>query len=379
MMRCLRLFMRGLLMVAVWQQEIEGQTLPPESFICVEADTGTVLAEQNADERRPPASMIKLIMLLMVAEGIDNGVWPAEKLIPVSEKAQHMGGTQVYLEAGEQWPLEHLMNAVAVASANDAAMAVAEGLWGSEEVYREAMNRRAAELGMTNTRFFSVHGLPPDKGEEFDQTTARDMAILARACAGHARLMSWVRQKEFQFRPAQAIEYNTNKMLWRMEECDGMKTGFIRAAGYCVTATAKRQDTRLIVVIMGSPSSKGRFELAKTLLERGFEQVQRVRVAEADKPVSKPVPVAHGTTPEVRLHARNDVWVTIRPEQKDALRLVFDSPNRLEPPITPGTDVGEMWVELDGKTLAATTLYVADNVGLDLWDALTSGTAPGQN
>lgn len=376
MLRCLRVFVGGVLAVAVWQQAIEGQVLPAESFICVEADTGAVLAEQNADERRPPASMIKLIMLLMVAEGIDNGVWPADKLVPVSEKAQHMGGTQVYLEVGEQWPLEHLMTAVAVASANDAAMAVAEGLWGSEEGYRDAMNRRAAELGMANTHFFSVHGLPPDKGEEIDRTTARDMATLARACAGHARLMSWVCQKEFQFRPDQAIEYNTNKMLWRMEECDGMKTGFIRASGYCVTATAKRGDTRLIAVIMGSPSSRGRFELAESLLERGFEEVERVRVAEANKPVSEPIPVVHGTMPEVRLHARDDVWVTIRPGQKDALHLVFDSPNQLDPPIAPGTDVGEMWVELDGKMLAATGLYVAENVGLDLWDAITSGAAP---
>lgn len=355
-----------------------GQTLSEESHICVEADTGMVLAEKNADVRRPPASMIKLIMLLMVVEGMDCGTWSPETPIPVSEKAQRMGGTQVYLNAGEQWPLEHLMKAVAVASANDAAMAVAEGLWGSEEAYRDAMNRRAGDLGMTNTRFFSVHGLPPDKGEEFDQTTARDMAILGRACAGHARLMAWVKLKEFQFRPEQTIEYNTNKMLWRMDECDGMKTGFIRASGYCVTATAKRGDTRLIVVIMGSPNSKGRFELAKTLLEKGFEQVQRVRVAEADKPISNPIRVTHGTIPEVQLHARGDVWVTIRPEQKDALRLVFDSPSLLEPPITPGTEVGEMWVELDGKALAATTLYVADNVGLDLWDAITSGAKAGK-
>ena len=359
-------------LLAIFSATAIAAELPEQSYICVEADTGAIVSEQLADLRRPPASMIKLVLMLMVAEGIDSGQWTPETMVPVSDKAQHMGGTQVYLNAGESWPLEHLMKAVAIASANDAAMAVAEGLWGSEEAYRDAVGKRTAALGMTNTRFFSVHGLPPDKGEAIDETTARDMATLARACTRLPRLMSWVREKEFQFRPGQAIDYNTNKMLWRMEECDGLKTGFIRAAGYCVTATAKRNDTRLIVVILGSPNSNGRFALAKSLFEEGFSRIRRVRVAQGGQPVSQTVPVPCGSMPLVQLHARQDLWVTVQPAQESALQVVFDAPPTLAPPIAQGTDVGEMWVELDGKALASTPLYVAENVKMDLWSVIAA-------
>ena len=221
------------------------------STICVEAETGMVLAEENAAIVRPPASMIKMIQMLLVTEGLYKNSWTLETPIHVSLHAQKMGGTQVYLEAGETWTLGELMPAIAVASANDAAMAVAEGLWGSEEKYLEAVNARAKELGMASTEFHSVHGLPPDAGEEPDGTTARDMATLGRACVAYPYIMRLVGAKELQFRPEEAIKHNTNKLLWRMEDCDGIKTGYIRASGFCVTATAQRDGIRLIGVVMG--------------------------------------------------------------------------------------------------------------------------------
>ncbi len=209
---------------------------PDVSVICVELDRGLVLYEEHADIKRPPASMIKLMLMLLVAEGYGRGDWTHDTAIPVSALAESMGGTQVYLNAGESWPLGELMRAVSVASANDAAMAVAEGLWGSEAKYLRAANARAGALGMKDTVIHGVHGLPPDNGEDFDQTTARDMAVLAAMCAKEPEIMGLVGQKELQFRPKDATKFNTNKMLWRMDDCDGMKTGFIRAAGFCVTA-----------------------------------------------------------------------------------------------------------------------------------------------
>ncbi len=240
------------------------------SAICIEPDTGHVLFEENADIVRPPASMIKLIMMLLVSEGIDAGDWTLEQPITASAKAERMGGTQVYLSEGEVWSLGKLMEAIAVSSANDAAMAVAEGLWGSEEAYRTRMNERAAELGMTNTKFVSVHGLPPDKGEDPDATTARDMAILAAECVASERIMTWVGTKEYVFREGAQPFYNTNKLLWRMEGCDGLKTGYIRAAGFCVSATAQHNGKRLVSVVMGHPSKYGRFNLAQQLMEEAF-------------------------------------------------------------------------------------------------------------
>ncbi|MCC6144463.1 MAG: D-alanyl-D-alanine carboxypeptidase, partial [Candidatus Hydrogenedentes bacterium] len=267
-----------LLVLAVLPRVALSAPLEPISYICVEAETGLVAAEENADIKRPPASMLKLMLMLLVVEGADSGTWAYETELTASALAQQMGGTQVYIEAGEVWPLNHLMKAVAVASANDAAVVVAEGLFGSVEKCLEAMNRRALELGMVDTVFHSVNGLPPDPGEPFDQTTARDMSQLARECVKHDKILEWVREKEFQFRPGSSMKYNTNKMLWRMDDCDGLKTGFIRAAGYCVTATAVRNDLRFICVVMGSPGFQERFRVAEECLETAFSRIRRQRL-----------------------------------------------------------------------------------------------------
>ncbi|MEA3366313.1 MAG: serine hydrolase, partial [Candidatus Hydrogenedentes bacterium] len=152
------------------------------SAVCVLADSGIAIREYNADEIRSPASMVKLMLMLMVAEGIEADEWTLDRVITVSEHAESMGGSQVYLAKGEEWKLADLLAAVCVASANDAAMAIAEGLWGSEEAYLKNMDARAKDLGMASSEFHSVHGLPPDPGEKPDKTCARDMAVLARHC-----------------------------------------------------------------------------------------------------------------------------------------------------------------------------------------------------
>lgn len=240
------------------------------SALCVEADTGKVLFEMNADVVRPPASMVKMMQFLLVSEGIQRGDWTLNTPIKASRRARGMGGTQVFLEDGEVWELGRLMQAVAVASANDAAMAVAEGLWGSAEAYLRRSNERARELGMGKSEFHSVHGLPPGKGQEPDRTTARDMAVLARKCAEDPRILAWTSQESMVFRPGEKPYFNTNKLLRRMDDCDGLKTGYIRAAGFCVTATAKRCGKRLIAVVMGHTSANGRFTMARKLLDDAF-------------------------------------------------------------------------------------------------------------
>mgnify|MGYP005854225315 CR=1 FL=1 len=248
----------------------------PTSLICLEAETGHVLFEQNSTLRRPPASVLKLMILLMVDEGIERQSWTLNTPIHVSARAQHMGGTQVYLEAGETWELEALAEAVAIASAKAAARARAEALWGSAAAYLRAAHARAHALGMVDTEFHSVHGLPPDEGEAFDQTTARDMAQLARACVARPRLMAWVHQRTLQFREEAPLYYSTNKLLWRMPECDGLKTGYIRAAQFCIAATARKDGVRLIAIVLGAPSSESRFREAASLLENGFGRVRRL-------------------------------------------------------------------------------------------------------
>ena len=338
----------------------------PVSAICVVAETGLVAGEEQADLLRPPASMIKMMLMLLVSEGVDAGRWRLDATILISEHAQSMGGTQIFLGAGAEWALGSLMEAMCVASANDAAMAIAEGLWGSETAYLETANRRAAELGMINTVVRSVHGLPPDKGEELDQTTARDMALLASACVRHARILDWVGRKEVRVGEEGTVMHNTNKMLWRMEGCDGIKTGFIRAAGFCVAATVERGGIRLVGVVMGD-SKYGRFNRAKKLLEEAFARLRRVRVLAEGEGVGEPVRVRNCEVAEVGLMVPKDVWLTMDPGARDRLVVETDAPDLLVPPIPEATPVAAVRILLDGVLLAESRLVVSRGLVYHGW------------
>ena len=346
---------------------LNAQELAPQSTICIEASTGIVLEEENADLVRPPASMIKLIMMLLVDEGVEQGKWPYDKAIPISLHAEKMGGTQVYLNYGETWPLIKLMEALSIASANDAAMAISESLWGSEEAYRAAMFERTQSLGMTRTRFYSVHGLPPDPGESPDQTTARDMTRLAQACIQRPNIMQWTGMQELQFRPEDPLKYNTNKLLWRMPDCDGLKTGYIRAAGFCVAATAERNGVRLISVVMGSPSKYGRFNRAEEMMDQGFDEVQPFQVARANQPFGDPVPVLDGKPAAVTLIAQENLSLPLSDSAREALEYHHSFSGMLEPPLKAGTHIGTVQVQLQGQILGEFPVTIAQDLHFDGW------------
>lgn len=322
------------------------------SSICIEAATGLVISEEDADIQRPPASMVKMIMMLMVAEGIHAGKWTLETPITVTSHGQGMGGTQVYLKEGETFPLSQLLAAVAVHSANDAAMAIAEGLWGNEDAYKKAANDRAAELGMTNTLFRSVHGLPPAKGELPDQTTARDMARLGQFCVLDPMILQWTSQKELKFRPESAVEYNTNKLLWQMEGCDGIKTGYTRGAGFCLTATAVRDGIRLIAVVMGADDKKDRFALTHQLLEDGFRKVCKKQLLKKGDAIGSPVSVINCETARMQLVSADDFTIVITKDDADKLVVAPQLPEWIQPPVKEGSPLGEAVVQLNDKPLA---------------------------
>lgn len=337
------------------------------SVICMEADRGLVLYEENADVSRPPASMIKLMLLLLVSEGIERGDWTLETTIPVSSHAESMGGTQVELKAGESWPLEKMMQAIAVASANDAAMAVAEGLWGSAADYLLAANDRAQSLGMKHTVIRGVHGLPPDDRKSFDETTARDMALLSLACIQKTEIMALARQKELQFRPEDPVKSNTNKLLWRMADCDGLKTGFINAAGFCVSATVQRNGHRLICVIMGSQSKYGRFQLAEDLFNRYLDDYVEVKLLGKGVSLGVDVPVSHGKLGTAAVCPGGDVSVSLPRTLMSSVQVSAIHPEKLEAPLDPMSVVGELTVSLNNTTLTTVPLLVANEVESDGW------------
>lgn len=337
------------------------------NYIIITADHGLIVSEMNADEQRAPASMVKMILMLLVTEGVEKGLWTWDTEIAVSKETETIGGTQVFLKAGESWPLEALMKGVAVASANDAASAVAEGLWGSREEYLKAANERARELGMLDTVVNTPHGLPPEPGQESDMTTARDMSILARACVAKPKIMEWVAMKELRFRPRDEAKTNTNKLLEIMPECDGLKTGYTRAAGFCLTATAVRNDIRLIVVVMGCPKLADRFATAQALLEQGFAGTRRELILAKGDLLAPPLPVRNAKMDSIQLQVTDDLWVTARQSDFDVLEYVPHYPSALHAPMKAGDEVGTLSVALAGQELGEIPVILPADIEVPGW------------
>jgi D-alanyl-D-alanine carboxypeptidase (penicillin-binding protein 5/6) len=264
--------------------------------IVVDADSGDVLFAERADDKGYPASMLKLMDLLLILEFVDQGRLHYTDVIKVTAEASRIGGSQVYLKEHEEFTLEEMLYALMVQSANDAAAAIAIHVAGSKEGFIELMNKRATELGMTSTRFNSVHGLPPSEDAQPDVTTARDFALLSRELLKHPDTLKFTSVVRRPFRPNAASPFimdNHNNLLDSFQGCDGLKTGFIRAGGYSIAATAKRGDARVVCVILGSKDKSTRDEKAKALMSRGF------LVMPAKPPPPPPPPVVTNLPPPV--------------------------------------------------------------------------------
>ncbi len=242
--------------------------------IVVEAATGKVLFEDQADTRGYPASMQKLMDLLIILEKIEHGQLSLQEQVPVSVKAAKTGGSQVWLAEKESFSLDDMLYALMVQSANDAAVALAEKVAGSMDAFVALMNQKAKDLGMNSTVFHSVHGLPPGAGQEHDVTTARDFSILCREVVRHPETLRYTSTREKPFRqnvPNRTVMMRThNHLLGHVEGCDGLKTGYFAQAGFSIAVTAARQGQRVIVVVLDSPDLKTRDHKATELVAKGF-------------------------------------------------------------------------------------------------------------
>ncbi len=244
--------------------------------IIIDAASGQVIFEDNADIVSPPASITKLMTFLVVQDRIDSGAITLETQVPVSAASSKIGGTQVWLKQGESFTVEEMLYALMIQSANDCAHALAVAIAGSPDAFVELMNAKAKELGMTHTTFRSPHGLPPSnrKIADGDLTSPRDLATISRYLLQHTHVLDYTSVKERAFRDGQTngrIEMrNHNHLLGNVEGVDGLKTGFTNGAGFCLAATARRNGRRIIAVIMGSPSAKVRDLKMAELLQRGF-------------------------------------------------------------------------------------------------------------
>ncbi len=246
---------------------------PYASAIVLNAETGEVLFEKHADAPVYPASVLKLMVLLVTLDRIEQGTLTLDDMVQVTAEAAKMGGSQVYLDPKEQFPVEDLLYALMVQSANDAAVALAIHVAGSKDGFVALMNSKAEELGMKNTRFYSVHGLPPAKGQKIDVTTARDFGILCLELARRPEVFKYTGTRVRDFRNGEFIMRNHNHLLENVDGCDGFKTGYFRAAGFSIAATAIRDGRRVIAIVMGSADRKVRDAKATELLARGFSMI----------------------------------------------------------------------------------------------------------
>ena len=264
--------------------------------IVLDAATGKVLYEDQADAKGYPASVLKLMDLLIILEKIEQKQLSLQDQVPVSAKASHTGGSRVWLKEKESFTVDEMLYALMIQSANDAAVALAEKVAGSTDGFIELMNRRAKELGMNSTVFYSVHGLPPGKGQEHDVTTARDLSILCRELLKHPDTLRYTSVRARPFRPDVAghtVNMTAhNHLLGHVEGCDGLKTGYITASGFSIAVTAARHGQRVIVIVFDSTTLKVRDAKAAELVAKGFAALPAAgqgSVPPASQPAAVPI------------------------------------------------------------------------------------------
>lgn len=341
--------------------------VPCKTAILIDQDSGTVLYEKQADAQVPIASITKVMTMLLAMEALEQGRVQLTDIVPVSEHAYSMGGSQIWLEPGEQLTLDEMMRAICVSSANDAAVAVAEFLAGSEQAFVEAMNQKAQELGMTSTTFRNACGLD----EPGHLSTARDVARMSREIlTKHPKIMEYTGIWMDSLRQGQTQLINTNKLLKRYEGITGLKTGTTGGAGVCLTASATRNGLSLIAVVLGSPSSGERFTAATTLLDYGFANYE-------NHPLSLPseapqtIAVEQGSQETVALTYQMPGGVLLRQGETADLEVKVELEPSVQAPVEQGQQLGTVTVWCGQQQLGQWPVTAAQEVPrLDLRLAL---------
>ena len=329
--------------------------------LLMEADSGQIIFQMNADSQRPVASVTKVMTILLTLEQIDAGRVSPEDAVTVSQAAAGMGGSQVLLDVNERQTVDTLLKCMIVGSANDAAVALAEALYGSEALCVEAMNRRAAELGMEGTHFENCTGLPA----QGQHTTARDVAVMSRQMFAHPRYFDYagVWMEDIAHGDGRVTQLvNTNKLLKLCDGCDGGKTGSTKEAGYCVSATAKRGDMRLIAVVLGAASGKERFAIAREMLEYGFANYRKYPVAVRGTRVKGMLPVTGGEAEGVALALDGDLTLLVNKGDEQRVQLLPELPEAVPAPVEAGQQVGSVAVAVDGREIARIPVVALDAV-----------------
>lgn len=337
-----------------------------KSAILIERDTGTILFEKNIHEALPPASMTKVMTMLLIMEALDSGSLKLDEKIRTSEYAASMGGSQIFLEEGEEMTVEEMLRGIAVASANDASVAIAEKIAGSEKAFVQMMNQKAQQLGLKNTKFQNTTGLPAKD----HYSSAYDMAMLARELLKHEEITNYTGLYESYLREDSDKKFwlvNTNKLVRFYQGADGLKTGFTREAGYCLTATAKKDDMRVIAVLFGAPTTKERNKQITNLFDFAFSQYGTVPYYKKGESVAE-IKVPKGEKPLVSAKTEESISVLLKKGEKaDSITKEIIFEKNISAPLKAGDPVGKVTLYRDGKVLSENILVASEDVAKASW------------
>jgi D-alanyl-D-alanine carboxypeptidase (penicillin-binding protein 5/6) len=338
----------------------------PAAWLVMDADSGAVLAERDAHKRWPPASMTKMMTVLVAMERVRDGSLSLDDPVRVSPWASQIGGSQVYLAEGESFPLGEMLKAVMIASANDAAVAVAERIAGSSGAFVDMMNARAAALGLADTTYQSPHGLPPGPGQKADMTSAHDLAVLGRELMRFPDVMRWAGTATAPFRGDSLQMANTNHLVRTYEGCTGLKTGYYREAGFSVTASATRADFNLIAVVLGLPVKRDSFSVAARLMNEAFATYRVVAPAHRGAPVGQ-IPVAGGDGETVQAVAVDDLRVLVKRSEDKGIVTEARIPRMLQAPVHRRQPLGEVVVRRGDQELGKVAVVADGEVAATGW------------
>lgn len=328
------------------------------SGILIEQNSGKILYEHNSHEQLRPASVTKVMSILLIMEALDSNKIALTDKIPCSEKAASMGGSQIWLDVREELTVDEMLKAICVASANDCTVAMAEYLAGSEEAFVERMNERAKELGMNDTTFKNCHGLDTDG----HVTSAYDISLMSRELLkNHPTIINYTTIWMDTLRDGKSALTNTNKLIRNYKGATGLKTGSTGLALYNLSASATRDDLSLIAVIMKAPSTKIRFEEAQKLLDYGFSNYSYVSFSKKDSVLTS-IPVAKGVSTSVNAIFAEDSG-SLLPKGKDKnIEQVVSLPETVQAPIQAGQTLGEVKYILDGETIGITSIVAEKEI-----------------
>lgn len=331
-------------------------TLNAKAYILIDVNSGKIIAEKNSEEKLPPASLTKMMTLYVISNALHNQQIHLNDNVHISRDAWKTGGSRMFVKEGQDVAIEDLLKGIIVDSGNDACVAMAEHLGGSEPGFAEIMNQQAQNLGMKDSHFTDSTGLPDPNLH----TTAKDLAILGRALINDfPQYYHWYKQKWFTYNAIR--QPNRNRLLWRDNQVDGVKTGHTNDAGFCLVSSAKRDNMRLLAVVMGSPSESARADDSERLLNYGFRFFETHELYKTGQTITE-TPIYKGSANKLTVGLRDDQFVTIPNGQYQRLSINTKVPQNLQAPIAKGDAIGELVIQFDDNVISTQPLYALEDI-----------------